>query len=130
MDNVNRESIALDLQVKNGADPKSNHASDRRTTVRFTEEEWENIRQQQIVTGRSIPELLKNRFFKYAPYTTVVAPEKQNELAVLHRRMSNNLNQIAKVLNSGFREGWNNEFIQVRDDIAGIRSILEGGVWP
>lgn len=127
MDNINNESVALDLQVNSlNAVEKKPACPERRANVRFTEKEWDRILREKDVTGRSIPELLKNRFFHYPAYVTALSPETQQAILMLHRRMSNNLNQIAKVLNSGFREGWSNGFLEVRNDLSEVRRLIAG----
>jgi|GEM_PF-2092362 len=127
MDNINRENVALDLQVKGeDANGKKEKTPERRANVRFTEKEWTQIQNDMDVTGRSTPELLKHRYFKHPPFTTLMAPEMQQTVLMELRRIGNNFNQVAKVLNSGFREGWNNSLIQVRDDLAALRRYVAG----
>ena len=94
--------------------------------VKFSENEYIQLLKDQIVWGESIPILLKKVYFngpRIAPLMT--AEDARATLAEL-RRIGTNINQIAKHLNSGFREGWNEDFIQIRDSIAALRRFVVG----
>jgi hypothetical protein len=55
-----------------------------------------------------------------------MSPAAQDYMLNELRRIGNNVNQIAKVLNSGFREGWNSALAQVRDDLDTLRRYVVG----
>lgn len=126
MDNDNRKSIAVDLQVVGHEQSAVKHGPELRTHVRFTIEEWERIQNDHIVTGKSIPVLLKLTYFKGPPLSPLMNPMDQRAVLVELRRIGNNINQIAKHLNSGFREGWNEGFIEVRESVAALRQFVTG----
>lgn len=73
-----------------------------RTTVRFSPSEYFRLCKEQLLTGRSIPWLLKTRYFgsdelRPPPFDY----ETSRELIRQISGMANNLNQIARQLNSG-----------------------------
>ena len=116
------------MEAKNVTQGQSKKAKkpDLRVTVRFSEEEYDRLRVEQYITGDSIPTQLKTAYFKGPRCSPVMNIEEQRGLLTELRRIGNNINQIAKYLNSGFREGWNDEFIQIRDGIAALRRFVGG----
>jgi hypothetical protein len=134
MDNINRESTVVPIQVKEHAGvlgevekPAEGILKHKPAShVRFTIIEWTQLQNDQAVTGKSIPELLKSRYFKNGPLATLMSPAAQDYMLNELRRIGNNVNQIAKVLNSGFREGWNSALAQVRDDLDTLRRYVVG----
>ena len=76
--------------------------------VRLSPSECKRIKKDSKVAGKSIPELLRNAYFKNLPVKVLV---NKNDLDILRKdlnRIGNNLNQIAKRLNSGLMHGWSN----------------------
>ncbi len=125
MDHTNRQSPALDIQVKESVAVVSKaHDPSWRSNVRFGKDEWDQLQNDQTVTGRSIPELLKARYFKHPPLSTLMSPEGQKYMLTELRRIGNNFNQVAKILNSGFREGWNKPLLQIGADLAALRRYV------
>lgn len=94
--------------------------------VRLSESEYQRITKEQKITGKSIPWLLKNAYFKGPLCALLMGVEEQRALLVELRRIGNNINQIAKKINSGFREGWNDEFNQIRHELSIVRQYIAG----
>lgn len=96
-----------------------------RTNVRFTEKEYAQIEEAQRETGLSIPDLLKKAYFKHR---TMLRPlltrEQVDQIMSELRRQGNNLNQIAKQINSGLREGWNPSFNAMTKGYVDIRHLI------
>lgn len=82
--------------------------------VRFTEEEYEGLLHDADVSGDSIPKLLKDSYFGRPRLNPLMRHDDQIMLVGQVLRMGNNLNQIAKQLNSGFRAGFNEDFEEIR----------------
>ena len=77
-----------------------------RSHVRLSPLEYKQIKKESKESGKSIPELLRNSYFGKLPRKVLV---KENDLDVLRKdlnRIGNNLNQIARRLNSGLMHGW------------------------
>lgn len=96
-----------------------------RTNVRFTEAEFAQIEQAQRETGLSVPDLLKKAFFKHRTMLRpLLSKEQVEQIMVELRRQGNNLNQIAKQINSGLREGWNPSFNAMTKSYVDIRHLI------
>lgn len=106
------EKTVLDTKQKTFA------ASKLRTTVRLTEEEFERILRESQATGLSLPKLLKQRYFKSSPLKVLMSKEERHALAAELRRIGNNVNQIARRMNSGALEGWHPEFAEVHSHLS------------
>lgn len=79
--------------------------------VRFTEAELARIQRMQQATGRSIPDLLKGALLKrFDLERPLFSREDADRLLAELRRQGNNLNQIAKQINSGLMTGWSQSF--------------------
>ena len=103
-----------------------NLGKDVSSHVRLSEPEHQRIRKEQQITGKSIPWLLKNAYFKGPLCVPLMGVEEQRALLVELRRIGNNINQIAKKINSGFREGWNEEFNQLCQQVSIVRQYIAG----
>lgn len=97
--------------------------------VRFTESEFLTLTKDAIASGRNIQRLLKESYFGKGPNKILFHREDaQNFLRELHR-IGVNVNQIAKALNSGFREGWYDAFGKIADDMNSLKkAILTDGI--
>lgn len=96
-----------------------------RTNVRFTEKEYALIEEAQRETGLSIPDLLKKAFFKHRTLLRPLLTKEQVDQVMSElRRQGNNLNQIAKQINSGLREGWNPSFNAMTKGYVDIRHLI------
>ena len=96
-----------------------------RTNVRFTESEFALVEQAQRETGLSIPDLLKKAFFKHQNLLRpLLSKEQVEQIMVELRRQGNNLNQMAKQINSGLREGWNPSFNAMTKGYADLRHLI------
>ncbi len=76
--------------------------------VRMSPLQYRRIKKESKESGKSIPALLRNSYFGKPPVKVLV---KENDLDVLRKdlnRIGNNLNQIARRLNSGLLHGWSN----------------------
>lgn len=87
---------------------KTNFQIGGSTCVRMSTKEYLQIVKESDLTGRSIPKLLREAYFGRPPQKVLMNKE---DLMILRRDMNkigNNLNQIARKINSGFMHGWNN----------------------
>lgn len=90
-----------------------------RTNVRFTPVEYRRIQRDQLLTGRSIPWLLKTRYFNSAELQPPVFDYKTScDLLRQIAGIGNNLNQIARRINSGIADG-------VHDHITAMHKLLK-----
>jgi hypothetical protein len=70
--------------------------------VRFTAEQYLNIKSDAITLGRSIPQLLRDAYFDGRVVSPLLAAADAERLMRAINRIGNNINQIAKHINSGF----------------------------
>ena len=94
------------------------------TLVRFSNSEWGQIANDSKVTGQSIPALLREAYFRNAPLIPLMSKEDLKVLLGQLHRIGNNINQIARSLNSGFREGFNDDFIEIKNTFSKLYRFL------
>lgn len=105
---------------------ESNTNSNLRANVRFNEEEYARLQKDAFVLGKSIPILLKEAYFKGPQVSPLMNVEDQRVTLVELRRIGNNVNQIAKHFNSGFRNGCNKEFTEICENLSMLRKFVAG----
>lgn len=84
------------------------------TCVRFTDDEIDRIEEDSINTGKSIPTLLKERYFSGPRPLPLFAEEDLKQHFAALGRIGNNMNQLARRLNSGIREGFIEELKEIQ----------------
>jgi hypothetical protein len=97
-----------------------------RTTVRMNNEEYQKIKQDSDYSGETIPTLFKKSYFKNN--FKIYSQEEKEDLKKLKSelsRLGNNLNQIARKLNSGLVSGWNTSFDQILKEFNKINQVIE-----
>ncbi len=95
--------------------------------VRMSPLKYKQIKKDSEVSGKSIPALLRNSYFGKPPVKVLV---KENDLDVLRKdlnRIGNNLNQIARRLNSGLLHGWSNTLDLVLEQFRILTSQIHYG---
>jgi hypothetical protein len=85
----------------------------KRTTVRFTDAEFERIQDEAKLAGLSLPALLKLSHFEEKKLALLFPEDERHRICTELRRIGNNVNQIARRVNSGALEGWHSEFREV-----------------
>lgn len=98
---------------------------DPRVTVRFSGNEWDHLQKKSAQTGRSIAHLCRRAIIDGVHLLTpkFSADDTQRVIATLNR-IGNNVNQIARELNSGIRKGWNLEFSRFANELTELRASL------
>ena len=87
--------------------------------VRFTREEYLQLAKDQLLTGRSIPWLLKTSYFGRANYQLMLSREQRDFVCRQIAYAGNNINQLAKHVNSGL-------IAEVKDGVQEILTRLRG----
>ena len=94
--------------------------------VRFTDEEYARVHEDAEAYGKTVPEMIKGVYFgKNLARPVLNRDDAQRVLAAL-ARIGNNVNQIARQLNSGFRQGFNPAIQEVRDAVVALRHFIMG----
>lgn len=94
--------------------------------VRCSKAEYERLLHDTKMTGESAAVLLKKSYFSAAPLKPVLSKEDQKVLLTELMRQGNNINQIARKVNSGFREGLNEDLKEIRLSLTRIMMFLSG----
>lgn len=90
----------------NLSEPIVTPAKSRCSLVRFSAEQFERIKGDARSFGQSIPELLRSAYFGRKKMMPRFSISDADRIVAAINRVGNNVNQIAKHLNSGFREGF------------------------
>ena len=94
--------------------------------VRFTDEEYARVHEDAEAYGKTDPEIIKSVYVsKNLARPVLNRDDAQRVLAAL-ARIGNNVNQIARQLNSGFRQGFNPAIQEVRDAVVALRHFIMG----
>lgn len=91
--------------------------------VKFSLIEYKRISEAARSTGESIPALLKEAFFKRTKLTPVFDRESAQKLISAINKVGNNLNQIARRVNSDIYYGWHHELTQIDESLSKLRSL-------
>lgn len=109
----------------NGLD-NTNRKDTRRTNVRFTEEEYARLKEEVTLSGLTIPRLLKDAHFRRQPLKLFLCHEDREAVFSELRRIGNNVNQIARRVNSGLLDGWYPEFQAAVQSLSLLEKFLVG----
>lgn len=92
--------------------------------VRFSPGEHTSLELDSVNTGKSIPQLLKESYFERSrPLPLMTKPDLAKISGELGR-IGNNMNQIAKRLNSGIRAGFNEDIKVAQESLDRIWVFL------
>ena len=98
----------------------------KRTTVRFTDAEFDRIKGEAEIAGMSLPMLLKKSHFRKKALQLLLGESERHAFCAELRRIGNNVNQLAKRVNSGVFEGWHKEFEDVFKKISELHQMAAG----
>ena len=85
--------------------------------VRVSSAEHQQLLKDSKYLRKTLPKLLRESYFNRVPSTILMRDDDVDKLRVEINRIGNNINQIAKQMNSGIREGWNNSFERLCEKI-------------
>ena len=92
--------------MSNDATNKGTPPGSNSSCVRFTPAEYRRVQRDQLLTGRSIPWLLKTRYFSAAELRPPAFDyDTSREILRQLGAIGNNMNQVAKRTNSGINAG-------------------------
>lgn len=92
--------------------------------IRFSPEEYEKLLDDEKKTRLGAQDLLKRAYFGGGGIALLMTDEDRDRLMTELSRIGANVNQIAKKVNSGFREGFNQEIVEVRTHLTMILTWL------
>lgn len=92
--------------------------------IRLTEHENQRLQKDARLSGKSPQTLIKNAYFKGGPLVLLMPDEERDKLMAQLHRIGNNVNQIAKHLNSGFAYGFQQELESIRAQLTLIMTWI------
>lgn len=92
--------------------------------VRFNDDEFCQIEEDMINTGKSIPALLKEKYFSGPRPLPLFVKADLERLSGDLGRIGNNLNQVARRLNSGIRAGFVEELTGIQKSFDQLQTFL------
>ena len=92
--------------------------------VRISPEEHQRLMADADTFGKSAPDLLRDGYFHGPPVTPLLAKGDTHTVVVALSRIGNNLNQIARQVNSGARQGFAAEFTTLSEQVMVLNAVL------
>ncbi|MBX9766407.1 MAG: MobC family plasmid mobilization relaxosome protein [Bdellovibrionales bacterium] len=107
----------------------SNSDSDKKkipsSHVRFSEVEYKVIQKMVQATGLSVPDILKKAALKRMDLLQpMFGPEEAARFMTELKRQGNNINQMAKAVNSGIMSGWSQGFSSLVQGYVDLRHMI------
>ena len=113
-------------EVSSEINSKCSTRDHKRTTVRFTDVEYGRIVNEAKLSGESIPTLLRKSHFSKKKLKLLFTEFERHTVCTELRRIGNNVNQIAKKVNSGVLEGWHSELEEVKQMLSRMYLLAVG----
>ena len=82
--------------------------------VRLSPEQHEQLKIDERRSGKSAAELMRIAYFEGGPMVLLMTDEDRHEVLTQISRIGNNVNQIAKRVNTGILFGFDQEISQMR----------------
>ncbi len=98
--------------------------------IRFSPEEYEQVMLDEERTGKSVQDLLKKAYFGGGPVVLLMTDQETGEMMAQIMRIGNNMNQIARQLNSGFGGDYNQPIVEARAMLTKVQAWLSAKYGP
>jgi len=92
--------------------------------VRLSPEEHLRLTADAVTFGKSPPDLLREGYFRGAQATPLIAKSDIHSVIVALSRIGNNVNQIARQVNAGVRQGFSAEFTALTEEVMVLNTVL------
>ena len=96
------------------------------THIRYTADEYQRITEDALLYNESIPNLMKAVYFKRPLPRPFALPDDAQRIATALDRIGNNVNQIARQLNTGFRQGFSSALEEALNNLSAMRNFIRG----
>ena len=90
--------------------------------------EYEKLSKEAEETGKNIQTLIRDYLKEKKNIKPVMRPDEAKSIVTELKRIGNNVNQIARHLNSGFRKDWHDSFEQCAEDLNLLRTTVQKNV--
>ena len=94
------------------------------TCVKFTPDEYERIQKEHTKRNVSIPSLLKDAYFGRAPTAILMTQDEQKNWIRELNQIGNNVNQIARKVNAGFRSGFEVDLASISSHLSRLVTLV------
>lgn len=98
----------------------------RQIHFRISQQEYERAQTLSKNLGHPLNDLFKNALFKGPLLAPLLSNDDAKNIMTQLQRMGTNVNQIAKHLNSGLREGFHQELGEIARELTVIRQYVSG----
>ncbi len=98
-----------------------------RANVRFSPSEYKQVQKDSSKLSKTVPTLLRDAYFNRLPTKVLVTQKDLETLRKDINRIGNNLNQVAKKVNSGFMHGWSDTLDKVLEEFKTLNSLIYYG---
>ena len=96
------------------------------THIHFTDDEYATLKDDAMLYRKSIPDVIKAVYFRQALARPLLASDDARKILAELNRIGNNVNQIARQMNSGIRDGFNPAVDELRQEVAALRHMVMG----
>lgn len=97
-----------------------------RAHLRFSAAEYEEVVKDAKMLGMTVSSLIKTVYFQKKPLQSTFHNDDAKRILVELNRIGNNVNQIARQLNSGFRSGFTPAMDEILVLLAQLRTFASG----
>lgn len=101
--------------------------SEGRCNVRMSPFEYRRIKKDSEASRKSIAELLRESYFSQPPRKVLMDRKDVDLLRKDLSRIGNNLNQVARRLNTGLFHGWNNTLNLIWEELRALKKQIHYG---
>ncbi len=95
-----------------------------RTSVRLDNDLYMKALEDSNQTGKSIASILRDAYAKGGNISPTFSRDETKDFLRQLRMIGNNINQIARQINSGFRAGHSEAFQELRNDLGRLLSLV------
>ncbi len=107
--------------------PNKQRARDqRRLNIRMSEQELAQLKKDAEALGQSIQSTMKKIYFKASIYHPVFDKDGTDRVLAALSQIGNNMNQIAKKLNTGFAEGFHSHLTEALEGLQSLKAFVGG----
>jgi len=94
--------------------------------VRLTDQEFTRLTKDASLHNNTLPIQMKEGYFHGLPSKLLFTREDAERIQKELRRIGGNVNQIARHVNSGLREGWDEAFIGFQEAFRSLMNLIGG----
>ena len=92
--------------------------------VRMNADEHQRLIRDAGLIGKSLPDMLRDGYFHGAPVTPFMPKADAQAIFTALSRIGNNINQIAREVNSGSRATFTSEFTALTEQVVMLNTFL------